>query len=470
MSSSAERPGGELGRIPRALLPVLATGAITALALLPGEISPTVAALAYVLAVMLSAPAGIWAGLAASLLAFLGLNFFFTPPRLTFSVAKSEDFVALLVFLVVSAVVGALISTALGQRARAERREREARLLHHLSGRLLSGEPPRAVLRSFAEAITDLLGLLRCEVSTDPDSSPLVVQPKGSIDTEGQAEEFSMTSGALEVGRITITSRAGLSQEEREVIRSFATQMALALERMRLADEARRAHVEAEESNLRAALFSSVSHDLRTPLASITAAVTSLQDEQTSFSDTDRSELLATIRHEAERLNRLVGNLMDLARIRAGALVPTKSPAAIEDVIEGVVARLQPMLSPHEILLRVREDIPDVPMDVLQIDQVLTNLLENAAKFSPPGSRITVAAAEWHDTLEVRVADTGPGIPPEQRSTAFDAFVRGKEPGSGTGLGLSIARAIVVAHGGQIRIEGTPGGGTTVIFHLPMGG
>ena len=243
------------------------------------------------------------------------------------------------------------------------------------------------------------------------------------------------------------------------------------MERLRLADEARSAQVDAEDSRLRAALFSSVTHDLRTPLASITAAVTSLQDEQAAFTPGDRTDLLDTIRQEADRLNRLVGNLLNLARMRAGALKPEKEPAAIEEVIEAVLARLQPMLAGREVRLMMREDLGEIPMDVLQMDQVLTNLVENACKYSPVGTPITVVASSWHDSVEVRVADRGRGIPEDERQRVFEPFVRGdNDPRAGSGLGLSIAQAIVVAHDGSMWIESTPGGGTTVAFRLPRGG
>jgi K+-sensing histidine kinase KdpD len=336
--------------------------AATLLAALPAHISTTTAALTYVLAVTAAAAVGgLVAGLAASAASFVALNFFFTVPLRTLFVGKPEDFVALVVFLIVSATVGTLISTALSQRARA---------------------------------------------------------------------------------------------------------VELAQERSRLDAEAREARMEAETNKLRAALFSSVTHDLRTPLASITASVTSLLGSRGDFTADDRRELLETIHHEADRLNRVVGNLLDLSRMRAGALVPAKSPAALDELIEGVVARLEPLLRDHDVRVSIPDDMPDVPMDVLQIDQVVTNLLENAARFTPPGKRIEVAVEHTGDAVRVRVADDGCGIPADKRVQVFEPFWRG-EGSTGTGLGLSIARAIVDAHGGRVRIEGGRSVGTTVVFELP---
>ena len=221
---------------------------------------------------------------------------------------------------------------------------------------------------------------------------------------------------------------------------------------------------------MRAALFGSVTHDLRTPLASIKAAVTSLLDEAVAFDTGQRRELLRTILEETDRLNRLVGNLLDLSRIRTGALVAAKVPVEAGELVDGVVARMRGLLGDRRVELRLREDLPEVWVDPVQIDQVLTNLIENAVRFSPPGSPIAISVARWRDGVQVRVIDRGGGIPPEERERVFEAFARGEGAGPGsTGLGLAIARAVVGLHGGRIWIEETPGGGTTLVFELPAG-
>jgi two-component system sensor histidine kinase KdpD len=281
-----------------------------------------------------------------------------------------------------------------------------------------------------------------------------------------------MLAEGAEVGRITIYSSEGgsIRAEERGLVEVFAGQMALALQGMRLTEVARDARLEAEGAASRAALFSSVTHDLRTPLSSITASVTSLLDEDTDFAPEDRRELLDTIRHEAARLNRLVANLLDLSRMRAGALVPTKETVSIDEVIGGVLARLAPVVRDHELEVTVRDGVPEISVDVLQLDQLLTNLLENAAKFSPKGAPITLTVAGWRDGVQVRLSDKGPGIAPTEREKVFDAFVRGDgATAGGSGLGLAIAKAIVDAHRGRIWIEDSPGGGSTFVFELPGG-
>jgi two-component system sensor histidine kinase KdpD len=450
---------------------ILFAGAATSLAAFPGQVSTATAVSVYVLAVTgASAVGGIGSGLLASVLSFVALNFFFTQPFHTLTVAKGEDLVALVVFLVVSVIVGTLLSTAVSHRERAERRQREALLLHRLSTRLLSGESPHEVLGSFARAATDLLPLARCEITTDITPEPVVSDR--AVPPGGDPEVVTMMAMGREVGHIVLVPAAPirrLADEERNVVQTFANQMGLALEGMRLGSEASDARLEAETNRLRAALFSSVTHDLRTPLASITASATSLLDGEANFASEDRRDLVETIKQEAQRLNRLVGNLLDLSRIRAGALVPAKRPEAIQEVIEGVVARLEGVLSGRPVRLVLREDIPAIPMDVVQIDQVLTNLLENAAKFSPPGTAITVTAVRWQDFVEVRVADSGPGILHQDWERVFEPFVRtDRTLADGSGLGLSIGRALVESHGGRVWIEDTPGGGTTVAFRIPM--
>ncbi len=454
---------------PAVLLPAV----VTITAALPVRISTTTAALGFVLAVTGAALiGGSGAGLAASVLSFLALNFFFTPPVGTFSVRKTADLVALVVFLLVSAVVGTLVSRANAQRQRAERREREARILQHLATRLLSGEPTETVLESFGRALVDLTGLARYEVALEPNEhlQAQVGEPQGADMTR---VDFPLVVGDQAIGAIRTYSSPEappLGEGERHLIRTFTAQLALALESTRLASVARDAQLDAERSQLQAALFSSVTHDLRTPLASITASVTSLLDGEAEFRPEDRRELLETILQESERLNRLVRNLLDLSRLRAGALTPSKRSTAIDEVVEGVLSRMEPTLRAHRLNVVLRDNLPEVPADALQVDQVLTNVLENAAKFSPAGSQITVSAARWQNTVQVRVADQGRPIPPEERERVFEPFVRAENgDATGAGLGLAIARAVVVAHGGSIWIEDAPGGGTAVVFRLPVG-
>jgi two-component system, OmpR family, sensor histidine kinase KdpD len=446
---------------------VTAVGAATLLRLVPG-ISTAVAALVYVLAVVgATAIGGQVAGLLSAPLSFLALNFFFTPPRYTFAVDKTEDLFALVVFLVVALTVGTLLSLALSSRDRMQHRELEARLMTRLSTHLLSGDPIEQELLRFARSLVELFDLASCRIET------IVAEPvTATTDATGRSGE-QLTQPIIATGRnigaLTIIAKGpALSPQQRDAAEAFARQMAVALEGIRLSEEARKTQLEIEATRLRAALFSSVTHDLRTPLGSITTAVTSLLDPEGTFTNEQRTEHLQTIREEAERLNRLVGNLLDLSRLRAGALVPSKVEGSIDEVIESVLRRLRSQLADRELRVDIQEDVPDVPMDVVQIDQVVTNLIENAVKFSLPASPISVSASGWDGGIRVRVANLGHRVRREERDRLFEPFERGEdETVGGTGLGLAIAKAIVVAHGGRIWMDDAPAGGTAVAFELP---
>ncbi len=444
---------------------------ITALARLPAHPTSTVPALLYLLAVVAAAAVGrLWPALLASAVSFVCLDYYFTPPTHTFTVAKAEDLFALAVFLVVAALVSTALAAALEQRAMAEFREHQVRALYYVTSRMLSGQPLDDILKDLAASLRTLYGLAGCRVLvTDDRGVNRERASAGAIDGL-EATAIPLSADGRPVGVIEMAGARGLGPAEMEVLKTFAGQLALAIERSRLRDEADAAMLEAETSRTRAALFSSVTHDLRTPLASITASASSLLEEGVPFSEEQRLELLRTILEESERLNRLVANLMDLSRLRAGALRPTVELVPLEDLVSAVTSRLAPVLSGRPVRVRIREDIPPVPADVVQMDQVFTNLLENAARYSPPGTEISVSAARWQDAVEVRVADRGPGIPLDERERVFGAFYRSDVDGrrGGTGLGLAIAQAVVVAHGGTMWVEDTPGGGATIGFRLPL--
>ncbi len=434
--------------------------------------SNAVPALLYLLAVVAATVTGrLWPGLVAAVLSFLGLDWYFTPPVHHITVAKAEDLVALLVFLLVAALVSAALAAALEQRSIAQFRERQVRALYRISSRLLSGEHLDSVLYDLAVGLRSLYGLQGTRVLVqERDGSTREAAVSG--DLRGLMLSVSLRSDVTTVGRIEMAGGSPniLEGSEGEVLKTFAGQLALALERTRLGEEAARARLEAEANRTRAALFSSVTHDLRTPLASITASASSLLEEGVPFSNDQRRELLTTILEEGERLNRLVGNLLELSRIRAGALVPAVEAVPLEDLVSSVLRRLRNLLHGREVRVQIRESLPPVAVDVVQMDQVLTNLLENAVRYSPAGTAIGITAVRWHDMVEVRVADRGPGIPPVERPQVFQEFHRADVDGrpGGSGLGLAIAQAVVVAHGGSMWVEDTPGGGATLGFRLPL--
>ena len=432
---------------------------------IPKESPPTtIVAVLYVLAVVLAARAGgSTSGVVAAIVSFLSLNFFFTSPLHTFAVASPGDLVTLLVFLAAAVVVGLLLSSTLEAKAKAERRELEATLVNRLATRLLSGAPVPQVLTTFAEGVCDVFGFGRCRITTSF-TEPVDVR-RSEPTTSPHVIPIKAREQVGEVAVWTVEDRR-LRGDEHAVIESLATQLALALEGVRLSAEVRRAELEAQASQLKAALFSGVTHDVKTPLAAITTAVTSLIDGR-GFSDADRRAHLDTIKQEAERLHRVVNNLLDVARLRSGGLEPVKKPSAIDELMESVINRLRPLLNGRSIEMRLGDDVPEVPMDVVQIDQVLTNLLENAVKFSPPRSPISLLAIGDEHGVRVTVSDAGPGIRKEDRGRIFEPFERADESASGTGLGLAISNAIVVAHGGRMWVNDNPTGGASFTFELP---
>lgn len=447
----------------------VAAGAATLVGLAIGEGRTTAAALVYLLAVLAVALlGGLVPGIGASLLSFLGLNYFFTPPRRLLSVDKTDDLIALLAFLVVGIVVSTLAGSGVASRALALRREEETSSLYALSTRL-GGEDLDGAFGELARDLVRLFELAACEIEVGGEGVELVPRAAATGDRPavGPAVQLPLATARGDVGLIRIhPAGRGFDEQDRRVAVILARQAAAALSLSSLAMEAQAAREAAETGRVRRALLSAVSHDLRTPLASIKASITALQGSTMSKADAD--ELLQTAREETERLERLVGNLLDLTRIRAGAIAPERVPIAVDDVIDDAVASLRDVLAGRELEVSVRPDAPMVSVDTVQAGQVIRNVLENAAKYAAAGSSIKITAIPWRGAVEVRVADRGPGIADEEREAVFEEFYQADSGRrGGTGLGLAVARAIARAHGGDIWIETTPGGGATVVIRLP---
>lgn len=458
------------GRVSRSLAAALGPGLATGI-VLTADLTGVGAASLYMLAVVgASAFGGLWSGLGAAVLSFLGLNFFFTPPRHTFSVQKIEDLIALFVFFAVAGIVGGLFARILAERVRVERREQESVMLNRFTTALLSTQPIRRVLIDFAQMAVDRFGLARCAIDLDGMEPVEVAAPERP---EGIALVIPVEAAEVRFGTLTATPAPEVSFEEtdRRLLVAFAGQVGVAMERSRLDTEAREARTDAEISQIRAALFSSVTHDLRTPLSSIKAGVTSLMDRDARPDETQRAELLQTMLEETDRLNHLVGNILNLARARAGGLALEKELTPFEDVIEAVLARIRKQLAAFAVRAMIAPGLPAIWVDPIQMDQALSNILENALRYAPAGGDIMISVKPWQGGVQVRVADRGPGIPTDEREQVFEPFFRGRTDRSrgGTGLGLAITRAVVAAHQGLVRIDGTPGGGTTVVIELPAG-
>jgi two-component system sensor histidine kinase KdpD len=465
------------------------TARITARAVIIGLVSPAVATVVaypiaptrpeisiaiFMLGVVIAAVAGgLWSGLIAGILASTLRPVVLSAPELEFAFDGIEDVATGIVFLSVALVVGLLVGQASEDRARASRREREARFLGTLSTTLHTREVPDRVLDEFASVLMEPFGLSVVEIEATLDGTDVraLARANGS-DAGGPRTSVNLLAGDVPIGRLVAERPAGgrpFSRDDQLLLEAAARQATAALDRARMEARARIAQLDAETNQLRAAMFSSVTHDLRTPLASIKAGVTSLLDANVRHDETQERELLTTILEETDRLNRLVGNLLDLARIRAGALTPTRQQTAMEEVVEVVLARMRPRLPRHTLTADLPVDLPDIWVDPIQLDQVLTNLLENAGRHAPAGTEIHIDVRWEPDAVQVRVADEGPGVPPAERERVFEAFYRGsKTPDSpGSGLGLAIAKAVVVAHGGSIWIEDSASG-CVVAFEIPV--
>jgi two-component system sensor histidine kinase KdpD len=261
-----------------------------------------------------------------------------------------------------------------------------------------------------------------------------------------------------------------LTTEQRLLMESFANQAALAIERVRLADEAQQARLQIETEQLRNSLLSSVSHDLRTPLAAITGAASSLMDDEAELEPATRHEMAQAIYEEANRLNRLLRNLLDMTRLESGALQVNRESQPLEEVIGAALSRLEEALADRVVNIQLPDDLPFVPIDSVLIEQVFINLLENALKYTPPDRPIDLSASTDGTVVILAVADHGPGLPVGDEQRIFEKFYRARaaQNGSGVGLGLTICRGIIEAHGGRIWAENRSGGGAVFRFTLPI--
>jgi K+-sensing histidine kinase KdpD len=257
------------------------------------------------------------------------------------------------------------------------------------------------------------------------------------------------------------------------LLSAVGNQLTVAIERTRLREEAAEAEILRRTDELKTALLNTVSHDLRTPLSSIIASAGSLLQQDVQWTENERRDFARAIEEEGGRLNRLVGNLLDLSRIQAGSLVPQRGWYDLGALVDDVLGRLRSVTSRHQVVVSVEEELPPVFLDYILIDEVFANLIENAVKYTPPGSEITVRATRTNGAIRVEVEDRGPGFPPEALPRLFEPFYRVQREGQvvkGAGLGLAVAKGLVEAHDGQIWAENREGGGASFVFTLPLSG
>ena len=433
-------------------------------------------ALLYLLPVGLSTAFwGLGPGVLTAVWAFLAFNYFFIDPKLTLVVHRTEDTLVLLVFLVVAVVISQLVGRAQAGLAAARAREREATRLYELSTALAGLLDVQAIGRTLCEQVRSTFQTDRVELAaTGGGAFPAfeVSLPQEASAAPASAARIALLQSARgQLGEIRVwRNSAPISASEDRLLRTFASQGTLALERAWLAESDQRARVLEESDRLKSAILSSVSHELRTPLATIKAAATSLRSGEVTWESAARADLLGAIDDEADHLNRLVGNLLDMSRIEAGALRPSRQWNLLQEILAGVVERMRALTLAHLLEIDLPEDLPLVPVDYVQIDQVFTNLISNCLKYAPTHTLIRVAARpNGHGSLEVQVSNQGPPVPAQDLSRIFDKFYRitAADRVTGTGLGLSICKGIVEAHGGRIWAENLPVG-LAFNFTLPL--
>src|SRR5215212_8390965 len=378
-------------------------------------------ALLYLLAVLLIATTiGMGPAILASVLAFLGFNFFFVEPLHSFSVTDPQDDLRLITFLVVAIIGSSLAGRAREQANAAARGAHELAALYSFSQTISAEVDLERILPLVAQTVTQLLHVPLCSILLYDSGGRLIERATaGAARPEPQRRvDAFLRIGPRVLGVLRVTQRAlndPLTPEQQARLETIASQVELVLERARLVEEASQSHAQADAEHMKATLLSSVSHDLRTPLAVIKGAVTSLLDETVASQPEPRRELLKSVNDEADRLNRLVGNLLDMSRIEGDAPHPPRTAQDIGALIEDVAERLRPQISSHPVQIELPAELPMGQANYTQIDQVLTNLIENAARYTPAGTPITVRAYVEHDSLAVEVRDHGPGIPEGMR-------------------------------------------------------
>ncbi|HEX4335526.1 MAG TPA: sensor histidine kinase KdpD [Polyangiaceae bacterium] len=433
----------------------------------------------------------------AAALSVASYDFFFIPPFYTFAVSDARHTLTFSMMFGVGLVISGFTLRIRRQEQEARSREEQTSALYGLSrelGNAVASDEVAEVIASrtaktfecsAAVIVAGAEGALKVaaesgEVPWSPQEQAVArwvlehARPAGlSTDTLPGARVtcLPMSSGPVVLGVLALTQRPAKRgfAEYRSFNDAFVRQCAMALERARLAEEGRAAALRARTEEMRSSLLSAVSHDLRTPLAAITGAGTMLRDESVKPTPAQEAELLATIVEEAERLERLVTNLLDMTRIESGAVKVKREWVPLEELVVSALARLEPKLDHRQITTELPDDLPLISVDPVLFEQVFLNLFENASKYTPPGSPLEIRARAQGSEIVVEVADRGPGLRVGEEAHIFEKFVRGaRASGGGVGLGLAICRGIVESHGGTLSAENREGGGALFRITLPI--
>jgi two-component system sensor histidine kinase KdpD len=386
---------------------------------------------------------GVASAVIASVTASLLLNYWFIPPVGQFTLNDPNALLALAVFAVVAATVAAVVDRSLRLSRRSARATAEAETMSSLAGTIVRGG---ATIPALVERTRETFGM---------DSAELVDEPPG---------EDGVTAVPAGPGAFLVLRGRILPSSERRVLAAFAAHVGSAVERSRLAQAAAEVEPVKAADRMRTALLRAVGHDLRTPLAAGWAAVSSLRSRDVEFSDEDRDELLATADESMARLNRLIENLLDLSRLQAGALTLDLRATALEEVLPAALA------DTPEVEVANLEEVPAVLADPPLLERVIANLAGNAARHSPAGRKVLLAASAHAGRVELRVVDRGPGLPSTDRDRLFEPFQRlgDTDNTTGLGLGLALSRGLTEAMNGTLTPEDTPGGGLTMVLSLPF--
>ncbi|MFF8652003.1 ATP-binding protein [Streptomyces griseoluteus] len=405
---------------------------------------------------------GLLPALASAALGSLLLNFFYTPPLHRLTVSDPRNIVAIAIFFGVGMAVASVVDLAARRTHQASRLRAESEILSFLAGNVLRGETS---LEALLERVRETFAMESAALlERAGDLEPWTCAGRAGLGPPLERPEDADVD--MPVGdhmALALTGRV-LPAEDRRVLAAFAAQAAVVLDRRRLKAEADRAGALAEGNRIRTALLAAVSHDLRTPLAGIKAAVSSLRSDDVAWSEEDRAELLEGIEEGADRLDHLVGNLLDMSRLQTGTVTPLIREIDVDEVVPMALVGVPE----DSVGLDVPETLPMVAVDPGLLERSVANLVENAVKYSPPGRRVTVSASALVDRVEVRVVDRGPGVPDEAKDRIFEPFQRyGDAPrGAGVGLGLAVARGFAEAMDGTLTAEDTPGGGLTMVLSL----
>ncbi|HMV96782.1 MAG TPA: sensor histidine kinase KdpD [Anaerolineales bacterium] len=465
-----------------------------------GRIEPTNLVMVYLLAVVVaSVYLGRGPAVLASLLGVLAFDFLFVTPYFTFAVSDTQYIITFIALFLVGMVISQLAARASEQAEAARQREAETAELYDLSRDLAISaelESILAVLQKHVEKIFSrtVAVLLPTEnrltsyiLSTGLELSDEEAAVADWVYRHGEAAGRNTNTlpaaqlrylplktargvvGVLGVGKPNTIER-DLTPAQRRLMEAFANQCAQAIERVRLAEEARQIKLLQSAEKLQNALLNSISHDLRTPLVSITGALTTLEEQASELESPAHRSLVETAREEADRLNRLVGNLLDMTRLEAGALKVKCEPSDIQELIGSAISQMESRLDRRRIEVQISDALPLVPLDFVLIVHVLNNLIDNALKYSPEGSPLEINADLVKDEIQISVTDNGIGIPHEDLERVFDKFYRVQRPENvtGTGLGLAICKGIIEAHGGRIWAKNNAAGGSVFTIALPM--